>query len=36
MKIYNGYERLPRNYTLMADEYEFTMANGYLINGKEK
>lgn len=36
MKIYNGYERLPRNYTLMSDEYEFTMANGYLINGKEK
>lgn len=35
MKIYNGYERLPRNYTLMSDEYEFTMANGYLINGKE-
>ena len=36
MKIYNGYERLPRNYTLMTDEYEFTMANGYLINKKEK
>ena len=29
MKIYNGYKRLPRNYTLMTDEYEFTMANGY-------
>ena len=25
MKIYNGYERLPRNYTLMSDEYEFTI-----------
>ena len=36
MKIYNGYERMPRNYTLMSDEYEFTMANGYLNNGKEK
>ena len=35
MKIYNGYDRLPRNYTLMNDEYEFTMANGYLMNGKE-
>ena len=30
MKIYNGYKRLSRNYTLMTDEYEFTMANGYL------
>ena len=36
MKIYNGYERLARNYTLLTDEYEYTMANGYLINGKEK
>lgn len=36
MKIYNGYERLPRNYTLATDEYEFTMANGYLVSGKEK
>ena len=36
MKIYNGYSRLPRNYTLMTDEYEFTMANGYLISGKDK
>ncbi len=35
MKLYNGYERLPRNYTLMADEYEFTMANGYLLNQKQ-
>lgn len=34
MKIYNGYERLPRNYTLMSDEYEFTMANGDLMNKK--
>ena len=38
MKIYNGYERLPRNYTLLADGYEFTMSNAYLrckINGNE-
>ena len=35
MKIYNGYERLPRNYTLLSDEYEFTMAQGYYLNGKE-
>lgn len=35
MKIYNGYKRLPRNYTLVADEYEFSMANGYLMNNKK-
>ncbi len=35
MKIYNGYDRLPRNYTLMSDEYEFTMSNGYFMNGKQ-
>ncbi|MBR0375897.1 MAG: hypothetical protein IJH59_04970, partial [Firmicutes bacterium] len=35
MKIYNGYSRLPRNYALMTDEYEFTMANGYLLTGKQ-
>lgn len=35
MKIYNGYERLPRNYTTMTDEYEMTMANGYFMNGKQ-
>ena len=35
MKIYNGYDRLPRNYTLLTDEYEYSMANGYLANGKE-
>ncbi len=35
MKIYNGYERLPRNYTLLSDEYEFTMSNGYLNNNKQ-
>lgn len=35
MKIYNGYERLPRNYTMLTDEYEFSMANGYLQNKKQ-
>lgn len=29
MKIYNGYERLARNYTLVTDQYEYTMARGY-------
>lgn len=36
MKIYNGHERLARNYTLLTDEYEYTMANGYLQKGKNK
>ena len=35
MKIYNGYERLARNYTLLTDEYEYMMASGYLVNDKE-
>ena len=35
MKLYNGYKRLTRNYTLMTDEYEFTMAKGYLKSKKE-
>lgn len=35
MKLYNGYERLPRNYTILADEYEYTMAAGYLNNTKQ-
>ena len=35
MKIYNGYERLPRNYTIATDEYEYSMANGYLLSGKK-
>jgi len=33
MKIYNGYERLARNYTLMTDAYEHTMSNAYFENG---
>ena len=36
MKIYNGYDRLPRNYTLLTDEYEYTMAYGYLRAGKNR
>lgn len=34
MKIYNGYERLSRNYTLLADEYEHTMSAAQFINGR--
>lgn len=34
MKIYNGYKRLNENYNLLADMYEHTMANGYLLNNK--
>lgn len=36
MKIYNGYERLARDYTLLADEYEHTMAAGYLNNKRNE
>ena len=36
MKIYNGYERLPRNYTMMTDMYEMTMAYGYFLSGRHK
>jgi len=35
MKIYNGYKRLNENYTLLTDEYEYTMANTYLASRKE-
>lgn len=28
-------ERLPRNYTLLTDEYEFTMSETYFKNGKK-
>jgi len=35
MKIYNGYKRLNENYTLLTDEYEYTMANTYLVSKKE-
>ena len=30
MKLYNGYKRLNENYTLVTDDYEFKMGNGYL------
>lgn len=36
MRLYNGYKRLPRNYSLLSDEYEFTMGSGYLIDGKDR
>lgn len=35
MKIVNGYERLPRNYSLLSDHYEHTMGQGYLLDGKK-
>jgi len=35
MKIYNGYKRLNENYTLLTDDYEYKMANGYLASKKE-
>lgn len=35
MKIYNGYKRLNENYTLLTDEYEYTMANTYLESKKQ-
>lgn len=34
MKIYNEYKRLNENYNLLADMYEHTMANAYLLNNK--
>lgn len=36
MNLYNGHKRLARNYTLLADEYEHTMAAGYLNNKKNE
>ena len=36
MKIYNGYNRLARDYTLLVDEYEHTMAYGFLRTNKNK
>ena len=35
MKTYNNLERLPRNYTMLADAYEYTMSTGYLMNDKK-
>ncbi len=34
MKIYNGYQRLGRNYSLYNDEYEYAMGCGYYLSGK--
>ena len=33
MKIYNGYNRLNENYTLMTDAYEYNMAESYQKDG---
>lgn len=33
MELANGYERLPRNYGLLTDAYEYSMANGYKVIG---
>ena len=30
----NNYKRLPRNYTIATDLYEYTMSCGYLLSGK--
>ena len=35
MKIYNGYKRLNENYSMLTDEYEYAMANTYLMSKKE-
>lgn len=35
MDLYNGYERLPRNYSLLTDQYQLTMGAGYLLSGKK-
>ena len=35
MKIYNGYKRLNKNYTLLTDDYEFKMANANLVTKKK-
>ena len=35
MKMFNGYERLSRNYSLLTDNYEHKMGQGYLLDGKK-
>ena len=30
----NNFKRLPRNYTMLTDWYEFMMADGYELMGK--
>lgn len=34
MELANGYERLPRNYSLFTDEYQISMTNAYELLGK--
>ena len=34
MKIYNGYNRLNENYSILSDAYEHTMGEGYLLSNK--
>jgi len=36
MKIYNGYNRLNENYSILSDAYEHTMGNGYLLSNKKE
>ena len=36
MKLYNGYERLPRDYSILCDEYEYTMNEGYIDTGENE
>ncbi len=33
--MFNGYERLSRDYSLLSDNYEHKMGQGYLLNGKK-
>lgn len=35
MELANGYERLSRNYSLLTDQYQITMTNGYMNLGKK-
>lgn len=35
MKLYNNYERLSRDYSLLTDEYQLTMGACYLLGGKK-
>lgn len=36
MKLYYGYERLPRNYALLSDDYEHRMSTIQYIKGREE
>ena len=35
MKMFTGHERLSRDYSLLSDNYEHKMGQGYLLNGKK-